>query len=165
MPEESGAVPPGNCVAANWKYTYLPWGGVDLRHQRSIVVIWAWYFVSEQGEGRGRHELLGTACDVTSILPAIWTAGRATAHIGPDIIRQRAVAQANPIVIWIGDVVYGRARTNDQAAGWYTAAILKEMTKRYASFERCRVSGAKLCYHTTFNQGDFTFKNIDQLIF
>lgn len=38
MPEESGAVPPGNCVAANWKYTYLPWGGVDLLHQRFIII-------------------------------------------------------------------------------------------------------------------------------
>lgn len=69
------------------------------------------------------------------------------------------------MVIRVCDVVYRSPRTNDQAASWRVAAVLKEVTDRYSSFESCGVAGAELRDFIAFDQGDFAVKNVDQLVF
>ncbi len=44
------------------------------------------------------------------------------------------------MVIWVGNVIDGCSRTNDNATSQCIAAVLKVMTNRHARFKSCRVT-------------------------
>jgi len=71
----------------------------------------------------------------------------------------------DPIVLWIGDGIDGRAGADDEAACWVGAAIGEAMANRFAGLKGCGIASAEQCFNIAFNQGNFAVEDVDQFIF
>ena len=91
--------------------------------------------------------------------------GRLASSIGPYVIRERAIAQTDPVMVRVSDSIDRRARTHDQASGWGRAPILQIVPDRDTGLEGSGVTRPYERFGRAFDNSNLAGEDIDHLIF